>query len=125
MQHNVANTKFTPPKTPFEFMSNPIDQTRQVVPVQDRIINATCSYFNVSEPELLRVSIDRDVAYRKRVACFLLRENTRMSFRSISERLNYRNKQSAFKGAEQIDVHKNIYKQVANDVKEISRIALL
>lgn len=103
-------------------------QFSSTLPVQDRIIASTCQHFNISIDELkkpCRLNTEKERTYQRRIASFLMREHTILSYSQISSRLNFKCKNTVRLGVEEIRVQKNIYNQIRHDIKVIESNALL
>lgn len=99
-----------------------ISPTTATQPVQERIIDATCQYFNITQDEL-KLKGGHEAAYRKKVCSFLLRENCEMTFQKISLRLGYQQRKTIHTQVEEIRIRKNISPQIRHDIKNISFLA--
>lgn len=94
-------------------------------PMLERIIAAACQYFNCAEEELFNKSTKADIAYRKKICWYVVKENVLISYGSLAQRsgLSYKSHGWIMEGIEEMRSQKHIYRQIADDIANIQKIA--
>lgn len=101
--------------------------TYQVIkkPIEERLIDAACIYWNVSRQYFSKPDVKKEhqMVYRRRVVCYLIKQNTIYSFREIATKFGFLSPQRIMEGIEEIECRKDIYKQICDDLNQISFLA--
>lgn len=97
-------------------------QPQSSIPLQERIIPAACSYFNITSTQLLQKDRETESVYRRKICAFLFKENTELTFEGIRKKLNYKERTSIHKHVEQIRIRKNVSTQIRHDIRNITAL---
>lgn len=92
-------------------------------PIEERIIDAACIYWNVERTYFFQKRSDTNVTYRKGIIYFLIKQNTTYSFKFMAEKFGFLSHQPVLRLVENIDATKSIYKQHFNDINQIMSLA--
>jgi chromosomal replication initiation ATPase DnaA len=99
--------------------------TYQIIqkPIEERIIDAACIYWEVERSYFFQKRGDTNVTYRKGIIYYLIKQNTTYSFAFMAEKFGFLSHQPVLRLVENLESTKKIYKQHFNDINEIQRIA--
>ena len=94
-------------------------------PIEERIIDAACIYWEVPRTYFAKTTFKNEstVVYRRRVVCYLLKQNTIYSFKGIASKFGFLSTSRVIEGVEKIEVHKRIYRQTCEDINQIQFLA--
>lgn len=92
-------------------------------PIEERIIDAACIYWDVDRSYFFQKRSDTNVTYRKGIIYYLIKQNTTYSYKFMAEKFGFLSHQPVLRLVENIDSTKGIYKQHFNDMNEIQRLA--
>jgi chromosomal replication initiator protein len=87
-----------------------------------RILDAICSYFNVTKQQLESASRSRDVTYARHVAMYLLRERTNASLADIGRQLGQRDHSTVLSGCRRIQKELAALPQTRSALDEIDTL---
>ena len=92
-------------------------------PIEERIIDAACIYWEVGREYFSQKRGDTNITYRKGVIYYLIRQNTTYSFAFIADKFGFLSHQPVLRLVENLESTKGIYKQHLNDINEIQLLA--
>jgi chromosomal replication initiation ATPase DnaA len=92
-------------------------------PIEERIIDAACIYWEVDRSYFFQKRGDTNVTYRKGIIYYLIKQNTTYSFAFMAEKFGFLSHQPVLRLVENLESTKKIYKQHFNDINEIQLIA--
>lgn len=94
-------------------------------PIEERLLDAACIYWNVTRQYFAKPENKKETTtvYRRRVVCYLLKQNTIYSYREIATKFGFLSTSRIQEGVEEIDARKDIYKQICDDINQISYLA--
>jgi chromosomal replication initiation ATPase DnaA len=92
-------------------------------PIEERIIDAACIYWNVEREYFFQKRSDTNVVHRKGIIYYLLKQNTTYSYEFMANKFGFSSHQAVSRLVENIDATKNIYKQTFNDIEQIRQLA--
>lgn len=94
-------------------------------PIEERIIDAACIYWNVERPYFAQKA-GRDestVFYRKSICYYLIKQHTILSYKEMARRFGYAGHAPVIRSIDLIEASKKISKQVSCDLNQISHLA--
>lgn len=93
-------------------------------PFEQRIIDAACIYWDVPVEYFIKCGLKGScqAVYRRRVLFYLTKENTMYGIKDIGRKYSVSYTQ-VYKGILEIESQKAVYRQVAEDVREIRNLA--
>ena len=100
--------------------------TYQVIqkPIEERLIDAACVYWEVERPYFSQKTQDTTVVYRKSVLYYLIKTACpHFTFENLAGKFGFLSHQPVMRAVEKIEAQKNIYKQTFNDINQISHLA--
>lgn len=99
--------------------------TYQVIqkPLEERIIDAACVYYDVSRDYFQQKTNDTEIVYRKAIVYYLLKNHTILSLKAIAKKFGFIGHQPVMRLVENIEAQKGIYKQTLNDLNQVLHIA--
>lgn len=101
--------------------------TYQVVrkPIEERLLDAACIYWDVNRQYFSKrtVKTERKCVYRSRIVQYLIHQNTIYSYAEIATKFGFLSTSRIQDGIEEIEARKHIYKQVNEDLNQISYLA--
>jgi chromosomal replication initiation ATPase DnaA len=92
-------------------------------PLEKRLLEAACIYWNVDEDYLKQKCDKQIIVYRRKLLYYLLKTYTSLSLRNIAELFEFANSEPIRQAANEIDTTKGIYPSINRDLKELQRIA--
>lgn len=92
-------------------------------PIEERIIDAACIYWNVKREYFFQKRSDTNVTYRKGVIYYLIKQNTTYSYKFMAEKFGFLSHQPVLRLVENLDSTKGIFKQHFNDMNQIQLLA--
>lgn len=92
-------------------------------PVEERIIDAACIYWNVEREYFHQKDTDRNLTYRKGIIYYLIKKSTTYSFKFMAGKFGFLSHQPVKRLVDNLDSTKNIYKQHFNDMEQILALA--
>lgn len=92
-------------------------------PIEERIIDAACIYWDVEREYFLQKDTDRNLTYRKGIIYYLIKKETTYSYQFIAEMFGFLSHQPVKRLVDNLDSTKNIYKQHFNDIGQIQGLA--
>lgn len=91
-------------------------------PIIEKIIIATCTYFNCTEIELTSKATTSEVVYRRKLVIALARQHTNMSYKRIANRMGLNSHDWMRSIIAEIESGKDIYRQISDDLKNVMNI---
>lgn len=92
-------------------------------PIEERIIDAACIYWDVDRTYFFQNEIDSTVTYRKGIIYYLIKQNTTYSLRFMAEKFGFKTHGPVKRLIENIEATKKIYRQTFNDINQITHLA--
>lgn len=92
-------------------------------PIEERIIDAACVYWNVERDYFFQNNDDRNATYRKSVIYYLIKQNTTYSYRFMANKLGFLSHQPVMRLIENLEATKEKIKQHFNDINQIQHLA--
>lgn len=92
-------------------------------PIEERIIDAACIYWNVERNYFCIKTEKSTIVYRKSIVYYLIKRNTIYSYKSIAQMFGFLSHQPVIRSVENIESQQFIYKQTFNDLKQIMQLA--
>lgn len=92
-------------------------------PIEERIIDAACVYWEVNRDYFFQKRSDTNVTYRKGIIYYLIKQNTTYSYKFMAEKFGFLSHQPVLRLVENLDATKNIFKQHFNDINQIQYLA--
>lgn len=95
--------------------------TYQVVqkPIEQRIIDAACIYWDVDKKYFTEGNPDRNATYRKAVLCYLIKHNTTYSTRFIADLFGRRSHAPVLRLIDNLTATKEKIRQHSEDINNI------
>jgi chromosomal replication initiation ATPase DnaA len=102
-------------------MTELLQKKAPIKPFYERIIDATCEFYGLSEGELRK---DRGyyVVHNKHICWYLIREDTGMSFASIAKRFNISDQKTVRVAVDNIAAKKNMYTRTLPEIRKIREL---
>lgn len=91
-------------------------------PMFEKIIEATCKYYDITEAELFAAKLDTETVYRRKIVVTLARKNTTMSYKNIAKRVGLKAPNWVSQMVEEIECGSGIYRQMSDDLGNIISI---
>jgi hypothetical protein len=92
-------------------------------PIEERLIDAACIYWEVDREYFKTPWPDGLVAYRKGVIYWLIKHNTSLTLNLIGAKFGFSTHGPVARLIENIDAQKNVLKHICNDINQISHLA--
>lgn len=94
-------------------------------PIEERIIDAACIYWEVDRPYFSMVDCvnQSTVVYRKSIIYYLMKQNTTLSLKEMANKLGFVAHMPVTRSIENIDALKGVYKETNNDLNQIQHLA--
>lgn len=93
-------------------------------PLAERIIQATCIHFGITE-EKLKTNSDHDTAYYRKISYTLLRDECCMSYGRIGARFGQASHSFVWLSVDQIKSRKKYSRQVTDDLEKVMKISII
>lgn len=103
--------------------------TFQVVskPIEQRFIDAACIYYEVERTYFFKsadnVKLNSLAVQRRNILYYLIKNNTTYTWREIARLFGFSTHEKVIEGVNTIEAHKNVYKNVNNEINQILFIA--
>ena len=91
-------------------------------PMFERILEATCKYYDVTEQELIQSSTDTETVHRRKILVTLTRHNTGMSYKKIANKVGLKAHNWVMSMVQEVESGQFIYRQISDDMKNIMLI---
>ena len=88
-------------------------------PMFEKIIEATCKYYDITEAELSAKDRETEAVYRRKIAITLARQHTNMSYKKIAIRMGLKDHGWLSSIVDEIETGQGIYPQISNDIKNV------
>ena len=92
-------------------------------PLEVRLLEAACIYWNVDMEYLKQKSDKQVIVYRRKLLYYLIRKETALSLRDVSDLFDFANSEPVRKAVEEIETTKNIYRAISSDLDQLLKIA--
>lgn len=92
-------------------------------PIEERIIDAACIYWEVEREYFFQKGGDTTVTYRKGIIYYLIKQETTYSFKFMAQKFGFLSHQPVLRLVENLESTKKIYKQHFNDLNQIRLLA--
>ena len=92
-------------------------------PIEERIIDAACIYWDVDRTYFFQKKKDGDITHRKGIVYYLIKQNTTYSYDFMAKKFGFLSHQAVLRLVENVDSTKGIYKQIFNDLNQIQHLA--
>ena len=93
-------------------------------PMVERIIEATCLYFGITEDVLKQKNAGRDIVYYRKACWTIIREETSMSYGRIAARFGFTDHKNVMVFVDEMQAHRKIYPPTSHDLSKIKTISL-
>ena len=90
----------------------------------DSIINAVCSYYNVSKGDLVGKCKKKELVQPRQICCYLMCELLSLPLMSIGKALGNRNHTTILYSRNKVDEMKSVNDRIAKDIDDIKNIVL-
>jgi len=88
----------------------------------EKIIEATCKYYDITEAELFAQKLDTETVYRRKILVTLARQHTMMSYKSIAKRVGLKAPNWVNAMVQEIECGNDIYRQISDDLRNVITI---
>jgi len=88
-------------------------------PMFEKIIEATCKYYDISEAELFAKDRERETVYRRKLLISISRQQTNLSYKKIANRIGLKDPRWLSEVVNEIELGQVIYPQIAHDIKNV------
>lgn len=92
-------------------------------PLEERLIDAACVYWNVEREYFSRNDRRDEIVYRRDLLHYLLKTKTNYSPKEIADRFKFKSRCTVIRGIELIEARRNIYRHIANDIAQVENLA--
>lgn len=92
-------------------------------PIEDRIIEAACNYWNVERSYFENKNVDGILSYRKSIVYYLLKEHTGYSLKLIARMFGFQSHQPVKRLIEILDSSKDVYPEQRRDLANVFDMA--
>jgi chromosomal replication initiation ATPase DnaA len=92
-------------------------------PIDERIVDAACIYYEVDRSYFFEKTSDTTVVYKKSIVYYLLKQHTSFTFRYIAEKFGFIGHQPVMRLVDNIDAQKHVARQISNDLTQVMLIA--
>lgn len=99
--------------------------TYQIVkkPIEERLIDAACIYWDVERSYFYQNTEDRTVTYRKSIIYYLIKQHTTYSYRFMAEKFGFLSHQPVARMIDNISATQKKIQQHFNDINQITHLA--
>lgn len=91
-------------------------------PMFERIFEATCKYYDVTEAELIAPNTNAETVYRRKILIILVRHHTEMSYKAIALKVGLKSHSWIMDMVSEVESGQGIYRQISDDMTNVMRI---
>lgn len=92
-------------------------------PIEERIIDAACIYWEVDRQYFFQKRSDTNVTYRKGIIYYLIKQNTTYSYAFMAEKFGFLSHQPVLRLVDNLSCTKEKIKQHLNDINQIQSLS--
>lgn len=92
-------------------------------PIEERIIDAACIYWDVERSYFSQTKTDTNATYRKGIVYLLIKQNTTYTLEFMAKKFGFLSHQPVLRLIENISATKEVIKQHAADINQIQLLA--
>ena len=91
-------------------------------PMYERILEATCKYYDVTEQELTDSSRNTEAMHRRKILITLTRQHTGMSYKRIAKKIGLKAHNWVMTMVQEVESQQFIYRHISDDMKNVMLI---